>query len=124
MIEICNNNIVNFFSTPKSILKSDTDDEKYKKMLESLTTKYDKARNKFKHKYGDHLSLLKLYTKFYEVYKKHKNNDEQLRKWCYDKFLKLNLLLKVVERVRKIKRQLYSVNIDENSLNIIKMIAF
>lgn len=120
MIELCNNNIVNFFSTPKSILKSDTDDEKYKKMLESLTTKYDKARNKFKHKYGDHLSLLKLYTKFYEVYKKHKNNDEQLRKWCYDKFLKLNLLLKVVERVRKIKRQLYSVNIDENSLNIIK----
>ncbi|AYV82053.1 MAG: HrpA-like RNA helicase [Homavirus sp.] len=116
MMEICNNNIVNFFSTPKTIL-SNTNDPNFNKIMNSLNEKYNKARKKFRHTYGDHLSLLKVYTEFYEHYIKYKNEMEKLNKWCYDRFLKINMLLKAVERAKKLKQKLYTVKIDATLLD-------
>jgi HrpA-like RNA helicase len=108
MVELCNNNIVNFFNAPK---QHTTTDGNFKKLYE----KYNSARRKLRHKTGDHLTLLNIYIKFYEQYTKYKGKSDMMEKlnaWCYDRFLKLNLLMKANDRVKKLQQRLYGVKLE------------
>ena len=64
------------------------EDPEYKEKFK----KFDKVREKFKHKYGDHHSLLNIYNKYIEKY----NNDpDTINVWCENNFLKSIILSKV-----------------------------
>jgi len=103
MLEVCNNNIVSFFNVPTY---------KNNNINKKLEEKYNKARKKFKHKYGDHLSLLKIYTDFYTAYQKYKNDYEQLHTWCYKRFLKISTMMKAIDRVKKMKGQMHNLKLN------------
>jgi hypothetical protein len=97
-------NMGNLFNSPVDIIKGNPelmkDKQKYERTVKYLEEKYNKARSKLKHKYGDHLSLLNVYDKYIEVSKKDDYN--KLNKWAYDHFLKLDPLIKARKHVRKI----------------------
>ena len=79
MISSCKANMVELFNLPLNIVdKNDTNKLKY------LNKKFDNARKIFNNKYGDHISLLKIY----KTYLVKKDNDDKLNDWMYKYFLK------------------------------------
>jgi hypothetical protein len=52
--------------------------------------KFKKAKEPFAHKYGDHMSILKIYNKYLKL----KDNNDNLKNWGYESFLKLPTLEK------------------------------
>ena len=110
MMDAIRLNMNNLFVTPSSILKGgDRQDEHYKKNLKRLELKYNKAKSSFKHKYGDHLSLLNVFTKFNDIYDKHKDKFEKVRDWLFGKFLKLEPLIKARGYAKKLRNNVKSV---------------
>jgi pre-mRNA-splicing factor ATP-dependent RNA helicase DHX15/PRP43 len=98
------------------------------KKLKEIDEKFKKAQNKFKHKSGDHLSLLNVYEEFvkkckqfniniYNLDKIDKKNMMKLEDYCNDHFLKLKTLLKAVKYTNKIKHSLNNINITNITLD-------
>lgn len=86
ILDTTRNNISELFYTVKN--------EDNKKIYE----KYDKAKKSLMHKYGDHLTLLKIF----ETYQTKKDDNKKLNNWLYDKFLKRDILEKSLKTYRKI----------------------
>nr|QBK88798.1 MAG: HrpA-like RNA helicase [Mimivirus LCMiAC01] len=104
LVDAIHINIDNLFHIPR---KTDNE-QKYRKEME----KFNKVRKKFKHKYGDHLSLLNVYTKFENLRKKQKNGDySKLKKWCKDNYLKYSILKKATRYYHKTRRRIRNINI-------------
>lgn len=127
MIDACKQNLDNVFILPTTILQSkkqsvDTVSKEAisKAMKEEkwLTDKFEKAKKKFRHKYGDHQSLLKIYEKFNDVCRKNRDKPDKMNKlneWCHTHFLKLDVLLKARMYYRKLNNNLERVRDDLNS---------
>jgi HrpA-like RNA helicase len=116
MSAACKDNIDELFITPNSIIKNNPDAESMKIKLEK---KFLKIKKSFYSQYGDHLSLLNIYTRFREVYKK--DNDKKTNEWCYKYFLRKNVLLNAAKYKKRIRRSsIYRINRDE--LDIISKI--
>jgi pre-mRNA-splicing factor ATP-dependent RNA helicase DHX15/PRP43 len=121
LIDAIKGNISELYNLPTTILQDKqgiVHDNEYNKMVESLNNKFNNARSKFAHKNGDHISLLNIYDKFNSEYEKHPNNNDKLYEWTYDKFLKINPLLKAVKQYKKLKMQVNKIinrkpNIDD-----------
>ncbi len=100
IIEACKGNINELYNVPS---------QKDGKQDNKLVKKFEEAKKKFANTHGDHISLLDIYEKFEEQYTKNHNNMEKLNSWTYDKFLKVNSLLKAVKNYKNNKRQMYKI---------------
>jgi pre-mRNA-splicing factor ATP-dependent RNA helicase DHX15/PRP43 len=75
-----------------------------KDLPKDVQTKFDKSRKNFADKYGDHLTLLNIYNKF------EKTNESKMKEWAYKNFLKLDVLYKIKKHLRKLKGNIYSID--------------
>jgi HrpA-like RNA helicase len=100
IIDQIKNNFSELFMLPNDIIK----DETKKDQINALTKKFYDKKNKLKHKFGDHLTILKIFSKF----RKYDDIDKQ-KDWCYDNFLKYNTLKKCSDMYDKIKYRLVDI---------------
>lgn len=104
MMDASKNNVSEFFLLPAFILRN-KEGEDAKKQLRALNDKFQKAKKKFKHKYGDHLSLLKLFDKFSKI----NNNPDKMDRWCHDNFVKKQTMIKSMRYMRRVKGRVHQV---------------
>ena len=95
--DVIKNNIGEIFLSASDIIK----DSNKSDQLRSLNDKIKESKNKLSHKYGDHLTLLKIFSKI-EKYE----DFDKLKKWCYDNFIKYNVITKVLSAYNKLKYKL------------------
>ena len=81
----------------------------YNEKQKQLEEKFIAAKSKFKHKYGDHHSLLNLIEMFLEYYDKHHNDLTKMKDWCYKHFLKLDTMQKILKHMKKLKRSVLPI---------------
>lgn len=113
LTEAGRNNMGSIFVSPRTIVGGKYADNpgKRRAMIEAITKKFNVARSKFKHKYGDHLSLLNLMDRFNEVYIKHRHDEpNKINEWCIDHFVKINTLKKARRYAKKIKNYARKIN--------------
>lgn len=94
LLEATNNNMRKIFMKPP----------------EDKKEKHKKAKERFKHKYGDHLSILNIMQQF----KKQKN---EKKKWCFDNFLNY----KNLEKALKNSYRLQNNPLNESKQNNMKI---
>jgi len=99
-IEQIKNNLNELFILPNDIIK----DETKKDQINALSKKFNEKKNKLKHKKGDHLTILKIFSKF----RKYENIDKQ-KDWCYENFIKFNSLKKCSDMYDRIKYKLVDI---------------
>lgn len=105
MIEASKGNMTDIFS----IKEQPTGDDETPQISRQIQDKFNNARKKFGDKSGDHISLLKIYEQYVEQNKKHSNNQDKIKDWCYNHFLKLTTLQKAKKNFEKMKGQLYGI---------------
>ena len=66
--------------------------------------KLKKIKTKLSHKYGDHLTLLKIFSKFSQY-----KTDNEKHKFCYEHYLKYNILQKSKVQYDKIKYKIKDI---------------
>ncbi|AYV83542.1 MAG: HrpA-like RNA helicase [Hyperionvirus sp.] len=95
VIDACKHNIGELFHRPK-----ETDSAEY-------VAKYNRARKELLHRYGDHLTILKIFT----VYRKYRkfSDKKKLNDWCYKHFLKKSVLEKALKYYHRAKERVYQV---------------
>jgi pre-mRNA-splicing factor ATP-dependent RNA helicase DHX15/PRP43 len=104
-IELIKNNLNEIFINPIDLLKSKQDKpEIYKIELEKLNKKFSEKREKLIHKYGDHLTLLKIYKKFEKLSK-----ENEKREFCQEYFLKYKNLSKLEDTYERIKYKIKGI---------------
>lgn len=97
--EIIKNNLNELFFTPADVLKAKQDNKEiYKAEYDKLNKKFIDAKQQLSHKYGDHLTILKIFKKFYFI-----KTDDERRDFCYKHFIKYNVLNKIENSYNKIK---------------------
>jgi pre-mRNA-splicing factor ATP-dependent RNA helicase DHX15/PRP43 len=106
IIDNIKNNINELFMMPTDILKDNSNPDR----LKSLNNKFNEKINKLKHKYGDHLTIIKIFSKFSEI-----EDIEKRKQFCYDNFLKFSVLQKSREQYDRIKYRI--MNIVKNTIN-------
>jgi HrpA-like RNA helicase len=93
--------------------------EQDKQRMKNLFNKFKEAQKKLAHKDGDHLSLLKIFTKYRELKISDKKNKEQdIIDFCYKHFIKKNILDKAYKSYKKIKdniAQIHNIPFDKNN---------
>lgn len=100
IIDQIKNNLNELFMLPNDIIK----DETKKDQINALSKKFNDKKKNLKHKYGDHLTILKIFSKF----RKYDDIDKQ-KDWCYDNFLKFNVLKKCSDMYDKVKYRLVDI---------------
>jgi HrpA-like RNA helicase len=100
MLDASKNNINEIFSDPTLILSNKQNEPNYKNMIQNLNNKFDDAKSKFKNKYGDHISLLKIFEKYYDA--KDKND------FVYKYFIRKDTLDKALKFYEKNKKYLFT----------------
>jgi pre-mRNA-splicing factor ATP-dependent RNA helicase DHX15/PRP43 len=97
--EIIKNNFNELFFTPADMLKAKiSSQDVYKAEYDRLNKKFMEAREKIIHKYGDHLTILKIFKKFEKI-----KTDDDRRDFCYTHFIKYNILNKIEDSYNKVK---------------------
>lgn len=102
------NNLGELFLSPTDIIKDKTKTEQIKYLYDKIKD----TKNKLSHKYGDHLTLLKIFNKVYKY-----EDDKKVREWCYNNYIKYNVINKVLSTYNKLKykiRQQIRDNIEAN----------
>ena len=105
LLEATSNNLGKIFSRPP----------------ENKKEEHANAKNIFKHKYGDHMSILNIIEKYKNVKSNQKNKEnieENMRKWCFDNFLNYKNLSKALKNSYKLRNN--PLNNTKNN-KIIKM---
>lgn len=112
MIGASNGNLNSFFNDPSRKARNNDLD---KKQLKKIKDKFNDKRTNFKHKYGDHLSLLKLYGAYRKIkdkvrdkIKDKEKQDKELLKWANENYLKLSSLIKADKYVRRTRYMIRS----------------
>jgi HrpA-like RNA helicase len=82
VLETCKSNMGEIFMLPTDILSKNQDRDNSNQM-KSLTNKFNKAKDKFKNKYGDHIALLNIFESYME-----KKTPEKKSEFTYKYFLK------------------------------------
>jgi len=93
IIDNIKNNLNELFMLPTDILKN-----KDKDQLNALTNKFREKKNKLSHKYGDHLTIIKIFSKYRDI----KDLDKR-KEFCYDNFLKFSVLEKSMNNYDRLK---------------------
>jgi len=113
IIDASKGNVNELFILPKSLIEG-TD----KPQFDYMTKKFLKAKKKFADKYGDHISLLKIFKHYYELRIK---NSNKINDWMYKHFLKRDVLdkaFKYFTKIRMIARsRLRNIHIDTSNTN-------
>jgi len=108
MMDAIRLNMGSLLKSPLDIVKNNPklkeDKQKYERTMKYLQEKYDKARSKFKHKYGDHMSLLNIFDKYVEV--SDKDDFQKLNDWAYKHFLNLDPIAKAKKYAKKMRRNI------------------
>lgn len=105
VIEIIKNNLNELFFTPTDMLKSKQDNpEIYKVEYDKLNKRFNEKREKLVHKYGDHLTILKIYNK----YDKLKTEDDKID-FCREYFLKYKILSKIEDTFKRVKYRIKGI---------------
>lgn len=112
IIEACKGNISELYNMPSTLLQKkqgQVSEDQFNKQVAALNKKFDESRKKFIDKDGDHLSLLNIYEKFEIEYSKYHNNPDKLNDWAYDKFLKVNNLIKAIKNYKRNKDRMHGI---------------
>lgn len=108
MINASKGSLTQLFNLPIDIVgDEDTEQLKY------LRKKFDTARDVFNNRYGDHLSLLKMFN----TYSKKRKNEDELKKWIYKFFLKRSTFEKARDTYKKYY-SMYKRSINEDKIQI------
>ncbi len=101
--DLIKNNINELFILPNKILKiSDTNiDVDKQNKLNLLNIKFKETKKKLSHKYGDHLTILNIFSKYRKI-----EGEDKRKQWCHDNFLKYNTLKKCEDTYDRIKYRL------------------
>lgn len=109
-LDACNNNLSDIFTinqTVNNIKKRYRNDrDQLRKKVKAVEEEFKKIQKRYKHKYGDHLSILSIYDKFSEYERNHRSDYSKMEKYCNDRFLKLKTLLKARRFARKLSHDL------------------
>lgn len=102
MINAMKGSMSELFNLPRDLVKADEneDSDKYNRELQYIKDKFKQAIKPLQHKYGDHLSILKIFLHFHKLMKN--NNKDEMNKWLYDHFLKYNVLEKADKYYHKL----------------------
>lgn len=93
LLDAIRNNLGSLLIDPRDMLKGKCNDrKKYEKNLKFLNGKFNKARNKVKHKYGDHLTLLNIYNQYRKIAET--NDWQKINNWAYERFIKIDPIKK------------------------------
>jgi len=111
MIDATKHNMNNLFISATDIIKGkNKNDSNYKEKIYDMNKKITSAKNKFIHKYGDHLTLLKVFEKYNEYAEK---NPNKVRNWCYDNFIKSDIMDKATKHFKKLKQNVQRIQKSE-----------
>ena len=92
------------------ILPLDTENTENKKDSKNnkwITDKFDKAREYFANKYGDHIAILKIFSEYEEI----RSDQDKLKSWAYKYFIKRDIMEKAYQTYQKLKnRYRYRLN--------------
>jgi len=99
--DIIKNNLNEIFILPTDLLKNKKDDPSYQNMLNNLNIKFKEKINKLTNKYGDHLTIINIFSKFRKI-----EDSEKQKEWCKDNFIKYNTLMKCMDAYNRIKYRL------------------
>jgi pre-mRNA-splicing factor ATP-dependent RNA helicase DHX15/PRP43 len=102
LIDNIKNNLNELFIVPTDKNKNDKDDKNDK--FRALQQKFMDAKNKLCHKYGDHLTLLKIFSKFNEY-----KTEETQKEFCHKYFVKYSILQKTKHQYDKIKYKIKDI---------------
>jgi pre-mRNA-splicing factor ATP-dependent RNA helicase DHX15/PRP43 len=97
VLETCKSNMGEIFMLPTDILSKNQDRDNSNQM-KSLTNKFNKAKDKFKNKYGDHIALLNIFESYME-----KKTPEKKSEFTYKYFLKNKTLDKAEKYYNKVR---------------------
>ncbi len=102
IIDMIKNNINELFILPNKILKISDDNTKVdinkQNQLNQLNLKFKEKKQKLSHKYGDHLTILNIFSKFRKI-----EDEDKRRQWCHDNFLKYHILKNCNDTYDRIK---------------------
>jgi HrpA-like RNA helicase len=93
MIDAMKGNLGELFTLPIDLVADDTN------QLDYLNSKFLKVKKELSHKYGDFLTLLKIYSKYLKI----KNDTNKINQFTYKYFLKRDILSKTSEYFKKIR---------------------
>ena len=101
LIDNIKNNLNELFIVPKESDKNkDNDNDKFR----ALQQKFKDAKDKLCHKYGDHLTLLKIFSKFNEY-----KTEEAQKEFCHKNFIKYSILQKTKHQYDRIKYRIRDI---------------
>ena len=85
--------------------------ENDKNRLKNLTHKFKDAQSNLAHIYGDHLSLLKVFTKIreYKQISKHEERENKINDFCYKYFIKRSVIDKAFQQYYRLKDSLHNI---------------
>lgn len=83
------------------------------KRREELTRKINDKVLKIKHPSGDHLTMLKVYDKYFDFKDRNKAN-----KWAFEHYIKTDTLYKAQKNIHRIKHRIHNVKIPDDVLTI------
>jgi HrpA-like RNA helicase len=96
--DVIKNNLNELFLNPIELLKNKKSDPTYQNQLNSLTNKIKEIKNKLSNKYGDHLTILNVFSNFKKI-----ETDEERKEWCREHYVKYNTLKKCEDVYDRIK---------------------
>jgi pre-mRNA-splicing factor ATP-dependent RNA helicase DHX15/PRP43 len=118
MISASKGNMGEIFLSPHKLLQNNAELKEnknlYDKAVKKITDRINKKKKKFKHSYGDHLSIYKVYNTFFKLKKQNKKEDK-IHKWCYDNFIKYDTLKKANKFGKRIRSQILNY-LDNNNM--------
>lgn len=97
MMNACKGTLNELFNLPMNNM----DEEEDAKQIKYLEGKFKTAKEAFNTRYGDHLTLLKMFN----MYLKKKKDEEQLKDWVYKFFLKRSTF----DKAKRAHRRYYSM---------------
>lgn len=110
LLDAGKSNMNNFFNNPTDIMQAKAnnssikDQDKLKSELDYLSKKFNKAKDSFASKFGDHTALLKIFTKYYDYFEK--DNRNKMQDFSYSNFLNSLVWEKACIYYKRINRQI------------------
>jgi Mimiviridae putative ATP-dependent RNA helicase len=109
----CKHSISNLYTLPLNLLDEDDEDTRgdYKKKVQWLTKKFNKAKSEYDNRYGDLIGLLKIFHKYEELREADRQerttaSRKKLNDWMYENFLKERTLSYAYESYLRMKRRI------------------
>ena len=127
MISASKGNMGEIFLSPHKLLQNNAELKEnkslYDKAVKKITDRINKKKKKFKHSYGDHLSIYKVYNTFFKLKKQNKKEDK-IHQWCYDNFIKYDTIKKANKFGKRIRSRIINYLNSDNMSKIYKQLFY